>query len=1685
MSGLFSTVHILNEGWGYLLIGACAALGTYRVLSHVYTQSEYDVRALRSAAALSRQERTHRARDWGRKRLNIHSILDELASDFSSNSDSTGREKQKGSGDGPGEWSTTEDLVVQSMDSLTKLALYSDYKMRIASSELLFDFAMRKSTLGLILRTVSDTHKDKQAERFRALLILLAMVQSPPRVARLIRAGVIPILVDGMRDTDNKEICIHAAAIISSLINHHDDKIARKCRSKASECGLLETVYETLMLTSRDSGFNFDDDGDGYKVEFTALHREGCKKRVDAMIVAICTEIAKTYSLQIDSHEKLIQMGYLCALLSAAKQSPANLDLMRTVMEALVRLCTYINISTIVEVEPDPTTYMAALLEHGAVDVITSCIRHIEADVSSWGIILMHEFTVRSLGRKEFAETPGIVRWMCRRISTDNYDLNQRIFRALWYLCSVGATVIADVAQPANLRRVLGAIKTTDDKDLKFWCITLVNRVATQPSSHRCIVDSSFLRTFPALIEMDDPDFNSRVLPEMAELISRLCNSITLAPLLHSYPIVSSISYMLLKSNSSVAKLAMVVAIIRTTSRSRNYLTMFVDNEIINRIIHLVGDFSKDVIQNYSAKCLVALLYSDMVSKSTVFFSGLVPYLSRLNHIYCNDVGSFFCKDFVGVSYTEDSRIFENMTTAWPKLTIAGIGMSFNTLDNQLESARVLFSAMQLYLAECKDLDGHFLSDKKVDTAVNEFLNFQLTLLAQLAMYLMRYFDMWDDVQSFLDSHQASSINMDHDVALAFRRVIRAPRAREQHARASVNTFVMAYYLRNQDDPHFRAAAKDNKTLLCRNHIIRMRASSPDASDMSLSSPLSSSHRPDEISEGRWTDVSGRIKRKSKYVRSEPSKPSYQDSGDAGDKEPEFTGILRDPRMRCLLPALYLVLDAFADSLGPGLVIQSPVVTQRALWIMRIFYNEFPDLRGLVMRVLSSIDLKTLSRNDATELVDLCSKYVVDTAISSSNLILAVDREDIGAGMTEVMDIVKRTPELQRSRNSNDPQSSEDAEEHQGSENGGSPIATSTVEMAAIVHNDSSLEDDRALQAWLAPIAQTGISALAKLTAMLYFGKHMALHPECIATSGRFYAQFTLDRYSAGWKTCEDMYSCIEPQSVSDHGAGCWIIDRAGPRGTGQVNRINTVMRLSSGMHHNANADETQRRHWPGHASNGSSGSVQNLGMEGSGLPLISRTSSHSRRHSPSSTSSSISSSRETPSSPFLATIVSDPNIDTDGSTAVAISGPLTTLMDPPGIMYHNYSPYYPAFSALADGCTVWNAGWKFESVRTRTGVDGRLGGVHRFHIRLLSAGLVQIGWCTDQCGFFPESGVGVGDDFESVAYDGYRKRKWFGIPDKNVYGEQWKAGDVISAELDLDNGRVVFYQNGKSLGLAFGINEQGTVEGSANGFQGLSRDRTWYPAFSLSYNQGVVFLGGDNFDQQSCCSIKGGSNDGASEAGWLCKTKSSLSVSSDNRDGVEASGDRDEVPKQCVLTDQHAGLRSLGVAKAYRIRFEFQDLDTFPCIAFTLPGDWGQIILGPVTDMGNLSTYLQPQWWAVWTQPPPPGSLQKPGSSPLDVRNAAAADLSRLFSQIAQPNSTDPSLCVQSASVLTRAMRAASWVYFIVSTSGHICLATSGEMQTVLFDVGLDAVDVSGNHIWLPTVSPAVISFELVPLHV
>ncbi|NXD47472.1 RN123 ligase, partial [Corvus moneduloides] len=111
------------------------------------------------------------------------------------------------------------------------------------------------------------------------------------------------------------------------------------------------------------------------------------------------------------------------------------------------------------------------------------------------------------------------------------------------------------------------------------------------------------------------------------------------------------------------------------------------------------------------------------------------------------------------------------------------------------------------------------------------------------------------------------------------------------------------------------------------------------------------------------------------------------------------------------------------------------------------------------------------------------------------------------------------------------------------------------------------------------------------------------------------------------------------------------------------------------------------------------------------------------------------------------------------------------------------------------------------------------------YEVLISSQGLMQIGWCTLNCRFNQEEGVG--DTPDSYAYDGNRVRKW-NVTTTN-YGKSWAAGDIVSCLIDLDEGTIAFCLNGLSLGTAFDNITRGA---------GMA----YFPAISLSFKESVAF---------------------------------------------------------------------------------------------------------------------------------------------------------------------------------------------------------------------------------------------------
>lgn len=111
-----------------------------------------------------------------------------------------------------------------------------------------------------------------------------------------------------------------------------------------------------------------------------------------------------------------------------------------------------------------------------------------------------------------------------------------------------------------------------------------------------------------------------------------------------------------------------------------------------------------------------------------------------------------------------------------------------------------------------------------------------------------------------------------------------------------------------------------------------------------------------------------------------------------------------------------------------------------------------------------------------------------------------------------------------------------------------------------------------------------------------------------------------------------------------------------------------------------------------------------------------------------------------------------------------------------------------------ADGLTARNDTSRFESVRCTFAI---ISGCYYYETLLITPGVMQIGFATKQSRFLNHDGFGIGDDDQSIAYDGCRQLLWQSARSVRTQLPRWKEGDVVGCLIDLDKFEIRFSLNG------------------------------------------------------------------------------------------------------------------------------------------------------------------------------------------------------------------------------------------------------------------------------------------------
>ncbi|OMH83082.1 hypothetical protein AX774_g3420 [Zancudomyces culisetae] len=175
----------------------------------------------------------------------------------------------------------------------------------------------------------------------------------------------------------------------------------------------------------------------------------------------------------------------------------------------------------------------------------------------------------------------------------------------------------------------------------------------------------------------------------------------------------------------------------------------------------------------------------------------------------------------------------------------------------------------------------------------------------------------------------------------------------------------------------------------------------------------------------------------------------------------------------------------------------------------------------------------------------------------------------------------------------------------------------------------------------------------------------------------------------------------------------------------------------------------------------------------------------------------------------------------------------------------------YDPLVFISSQSSVFNTSFEFVTITSQYPMYGpnvRSSGILdkvSFSVQLLTGGLMQVGFVTDKSVQYPISGKGVGDDdSESIAFDGFRKCRWYGISTYDEFGGRWHPGDIVTLTYHCVSNTVELLVNGVQHGIIFGAGAQNDSSGLFSYLPTPPENpRLWFPAISLSQYQGVKFL--------------------------------------------------------------------------------------------------------------------------------------------------------------------------------------------------------------------------------------------------
>ncbi|KAF9102502.1 hypothetical protein BGX27_010978 [Mortierella sp. AM989] len=339
-----------------------------------------------------------------------------------------------------------EDRI--SMDALAKLARSDSIVLQGSSVRILLSRAMREPNLRYILDTVAQSEIEE--ERWKGVTTLQLLTRNEHNRAILVDAGALEILVDTLKDPENREKSHRYAAVsICELISGSETR-----RKLVVQYGILEPLSRFLV-----------------KVEPA--------NELQYWSLMVVHQLASCEAL----HPALINVGLIRTLAEMSRLSFGNANMPKICLQSLVRLIISMDDDTEVRWR------LSELLEYDIVPLIATYIRSDDFELVYWALGLVHEFAIKGVALDDFKETRGLCRSINVLLAAEEAYISRIVLRTLKFMMLRDDEFQLQALNAGIGLRLAKCLASKDD-DVKYWALSVSHEFILHPEWRQQFIES-------------------------------------------------------------------------------------------------------------------------------------------------------------------------------------------------------------------------------------------------------------------------------------------------------------------------------------------------------------------------------------------------------------------------------------------------------------------------------------------------------------------------------------------------------------------------------------------------------------------------------------------------------------------------------------------------------------------------------------------------------------------------------------------------------------------------------------------------------------------------------------------------------------------------------------------------------------------------------------------------------------------------------------------------------------------------------------------------------------------------------------------------------------------------------------------------------------------------------------------